>query len=319
MTDRDLAGATVLTLGDVMLDEYVWGDVGRISPEAPVPVLDIRERTHVAGGAANVAAGVVALGGTGLLGGVVGADPSARDLRAALAAAGVDDGGLVEDADRPTTTKTRVIAHSQQIVRLDAEDRAALADALAAALGEWAERHVGAADAVVLSDYGKGVVSDAVARRVIEAARAARRPVVVDSKNLHYDRYRGATVITPNQHDAARAANVHVDSEADLRDAVGRLTEACEGAALLVTRGAAGMTLFAGGDVVHVPAQARAVYDVTGAGDTVVAVLAVALGRGAELPEAVRLANAAAGIVVGKVGTATVSLGELRARLAASG
>jgi D-beta-D-heptose 7-phosphate kinase/D-beta-D-heptose 1-phosphate adenosyltransferase len=312
VTDLDvLAGAAVLTVGDVMLDEYVWGDVQRVSPEAPVPVVDSRRTTHVAGGAANVAAGVAALGGRGMLFGVVGDDRSAEALRAALADAGVEAGGLVTDDARPTTTKTRVIAHAQQMLRIDAEDRSALAGPTEAALVAAVTEQVCGADAVVISDYGKGVVSEAVARAVIDAARRGGKPVVVDSKALHYDLYRGATVITPNQHDAARAANVHLERDEDLHEAVRRLRGLCDDAALLVTRGAAGMTLFDGEDILHVPAETRDVYDVTGAGDTVVAVLALALGRGVALPEAVRLANAAAGVVVGKIGTATVTLDEL--------
>jgi rfaE bifunctional protein kinase chain/domain len=309
-----LAGATVLAVGDVMLDEYVWGSVQRISPEAPVAVVDIERRSHVAGGAANVAAGVVALGGRAMLGGVVGADPGAGHLSRALEAVGVDITGLVQDAGRPTTTKTRVMAHGQQVLRVDAENRAALPERPEAMLLDWVRSHAAAADAVVISDYGKGVVSETMAQGVIEAARAAGRPVVVDSRSLHYGRYRGATILTPNQHDAGRAANIHVESEDDLLEVVRRLSEACEGAALLVTRGAAGMTLFDRDGVTHVATEARDVYDVTGAGDTVVAMLAVALGRGVDLPDAVRIANAAAGIVVGKVGTSTVTLAELRER-----
>jgi rfaE bifunctional protein kinase chain/domain len=306
-----LAGAKVLTVGDVMLDEYIWGVVERVSPEAPVPIVDSRRRTYVAGGAANVAAGIVALGGHGLLGGAIGDDASAEALRDALAAAGVDADGLVVDPARPTTTKTRVIAHAQQMLRIDAEDRAALAGPIESVLLAHAVAHVESADAVVISDYGKGVASKPLAQRLIDAARASATPVIVDAKGLHYDRYRGATVITPNQQDAGRSANVHVESDADLEEAVRRLREASGGAAVLITRGAAGMSLFDGGEPLHVPAQARDVYDVTGAGDTVVAVLAIALGRGHALHDAIRLANAAAGVVVGKVGTATVSLAEL--------
>ena len=309
-------GATVLTLGDVMLDEYVWGEVQRISPEAPVPVVEVQRRTHVPGGAANAAAGVVALGGRALLGGVVGADPPAEHLRAALEAAGLEAEGLVVDAGRPTTTKTRVIAHSQQVVRADAEDRSPLGPEVESGLVEWAAARVDEADAIVLSDYAKGVVSEGVARRVIELAREHGKPVVVDPKGIDYAKYRGATVITPNAHDAGRAANVHVHGYEDLLEVARRLSAACDGAALLVTRGAAGMTLFTNAHPVDIPAEAHAVYDVTGAGDTVVAVLAVALARSLPLEDAVRLANAAAGIVVGKVGTATVTLEELERHLA---
>ena len=313
---ESFAGRTVVAIGDVMLDEYIWGQVDRISPEAPVPVVDVERRTSVPGGAANAAAGVVALGGRALLGGVVGADPAAEQVRSALTQAGVDASGLVADPSRPTTTKTRVIAHSQQVVRADVEDRAPLAPKVEAALLEWAAHAVSEADSVVISDYAKGVVSEVIAQGVIEAARSRGTPVLVDPKGRDYAKYRGATLITPNAQDAGRAANVHIHDDDDLLEAARRLAETCEGAALLVTRGAAGMTLFTGDGRVDIAAEAREVYDVTGAGDTVVAALAVALGSSLDLLDAVRLANAAAGIAVGKVGTATVTLAELGARLA---
>ncbi len=307
----DLRGVTVLAVGDVMLDEYIWGVVQRISPEAPVPVVEVRRRTYAAGGAANVAAGVVALGGRTFLGGVVGEDSAAAALREALRAAGVRTEDLVIDSARPTTSKTRVIAHAQQVVRTDFEDSRPLSADVEQALLARVQNRVAGADAVVLSDYRKGVVSEAVARSVIDAAVGEGKPVIVDPKGLDYARYRRATVITPNAHDAGQAANVHIDSEDDLLEAARRLSKACEGAALLVTRGAAGMSLFSDAGRFDVPTRARDVYDVTGAGDTVVAMLAVALGRGRTLEQAVGLANAAAGIVVGKVGTSTVTLQEL--------
>jgi D-beta-D-heptose 7-phosphate kinase/D-beta-D-heptose 1-phosphate adenosyltransferase len=313
---RSTAGVTVLTIGDVMLDEYVWGEVQRISPEAPVPVVQVQRRTHVPGGAANAAAGVVALGGRALLGGVVGADVHAEHLREALAEKNLAADGLVVDPSRPTTTKTRVIAHSQQVVRTDAEDRSPLPAELEAALADWAGAHLPEVDSVVLSDYAKGVVSPTLARRVIELARDHGKPVVVDPKGTDYAKYSGATVITPNAHDAGRAANVHVHDDGDLLEVARRLTAVCNGAGLLVTRGAAGMTLFGADGRADISAEAHEVYDVTGAGDTVVAVLAVGLGQGLTLGESVRIANAAAGIAVEKVGTATVTLEELEQRLA---
>jgi rfaE bifunctional protein kinase chain/domain len=306
-----LRGVTVLAVGDVMLDEYVWGVVQRISPEAPVPIVEIRHRTYAAGGAANVAAGVIALGGRTFLQGVVGDDPAASALRDALEVAGVDTGDLVLDRSRPTTTKTRVIAHSQQVVRTDHEVSDPLPTVVEELLLDRVYDRIGQADAVVLSDYRKGVVSETVARRVIDAAVASGKPVVVDPKGLDYTKYRGATVITPNANDAGQAANVHIEGDQDLLEAANRLSAACDGAALLVTRGAAGMTLFSGAGRLDVPTRARDVYDVTGAGDTVVAMLAVALGRDRTLEQAVALANATAGIVVGKVGTSTVTLEEL--------
>lgn len=311
-----LAGASVLSVGDVMLDEYVWGDVQRISPEAPVPVVDIRGRTHAAGGAANVAAGVIALSGSAHIAGLIGADDTGASLTETLVAAGVGIGDLVVDPARPTTSKTRIIAHAQQIVRADREDRSPMPAEVEAELVRRARARVAEVDAVVVSDYRKGVISERVARAVIDAAAARGVPVVVDPKGLDYRFFRGSTVITPNLHDAALTANVHVESDGDLLEVARRLSEACDGAALLITRGAQGMSLFVGPDRFDVPARARDVYDVTGAGDTVVAMLAVALGRGVPLPEAVTLANAAAGVVVGKIGTSTVSLAEIETSLA---
>jgi D-beta-D-heptose 7-phosphate kinase/D-beta-D-heptose 1-phosphate adenosyltransferase len=315
-TIESLHGCTVLSVGDVMLDEYVSGDVDRISPEAPIPVVAVQRRTHVAGGAANAAAGVVALGGRALLGGIAGADLAADHLREATAEAGVDTDGVLTDRSRPTTTKTRVIARGQQVVRADLEDARPVGAELEQAILDWAERRLPEADSVLISDYAKGLITTTVAQGLIHLARSAGKPVVVDPKGLDYAKYRGATLVAPNAHDAGRSANVHVHGYDDLVEAAGRLREVCAGVALLVTRGADGMTLFAGGAPVDVATDARSVYDVTGAGDTVVAVLAAALGRGVGLEAAVRLANAAAGIVVAKAGTATVSLDELSARFA---
>jgi len=310
-----LAGARAVAVGDVMLDEYVWGHVSRISPEAPVPVVDVQGRSHVPGGAANVAAGVVALGGSAVLGGVAGADDPGARLREALAEIGVGADGVLRLDGRATTTKTRVIAHNQQVVRTDFEQRQPLSGDDERRLLEWASSALEDADVLVLSDYAKGVLTSSVTRRLIEAAGERGIPVVVDPKGVDYAKYRGATVLTPNVHDAERAAAYHVESYDDLLEVARRLGETLPGTALLITRGAEGMTLVSGGDAVDIAAEARDVYDVTGAGDTVVATLAVALANGVELADAVRLANAAAGIVVGKVGTATVTLDELRSRL----
>jgi D-glycero-beta-D-manno-heptose-7-phosphate kinase len=306
-----LVAARVLVVGDVMLDEYIWGHVSRISPEAPVPVVEVRGRTHVPGGAANVAAGIVALGGEAVLGGLVGADSQAEQLRAALAERGVDHGGLVADESRATTTKTRVIAHSQQVVRADVEERRPVSAESDDELGRWAEARLGAVEVVVLSDYAKGVVSRELCQRLIGAARSEGKPVVVDPKGSDYSKYEGAAVLTPNIADAKRAANIAPDNFAELGEVSRRLAEIVPGSSLLITRGSEGMSLISDTTSIDVPATAQDVYDVTGAGDTVVAALAVALGSGLTLEESVRLANAAAGIVVGKVGTASVTLAEL--------
>jgi D-beta-D-heptose 7-phosphate kinase/D-beta-D-heptose 1-phosphate adenosyltransferase len=307
-----LPGKRVLIVGDVMLDEYVWGEVRRISPEAPVPVVEISRRTYVPGGAANVASNVVSLDGRAILGGVVGGDPQAELLQAALEERGVGAEGLVVDDERPTTTKTRIVAHSQQVVRVDSEQRTPLRIELEETLLRWVEKRLVEADAFVLSDYGKGVVSTRLAERFIRLAWEAGKPVIVDPKGTNYAKYSGATVVTPNVHEAERAINHDIKDDADLLRVGQELLKILNGSAMLITRGAEGMSLLLNGaDAVHIPAVARNVFDVTGAGDTVVSTLAVALAAGATLQQAARLANMAAGIVVGKVGTATVTLDEL--------
>jgi D-beta-D-heptose 7-phosphate kinase/D-beta-D-heptose 1-phosphate adenosyltransferase len=302
-------GATkVAVVGDLMLDEYVWGDVDRISPEAPVPVVRVRERTHIPGGAANAAAGVVALGGTAQLIGIIGDDEAGRTLLAALEARGIGRDGIVSSNERATTTKTRVIAHNQQVVRTDVEELEPPDHGLDEQLTGAVAHAAGESSALVVSDYGKGAVSRRVAAAAISSSPG---PVIVDPKGGDYAKYRGATVITPNVHELELATRVQVVGDDTLVEAAALLRAQLDGTAVLVTRGASGMSLFADGTRVDIPAVAHSVYDVTGAGDTVVAVLATALGAGVELEDAARLANRAAGIVVGKVGTATVELTEL--------
>lgn len=305
-------GKRVLIVGDVMLDEYIWGEVRRISPEAPVPVVETRRRTYVPGGAANTAANVVSLSGRALLAGVIGRDDQAQKLQEALRERGINSEGLVVDDTRPTTTKTRIVAHSQQVVRVDLEQRAPLRPELEDRLLLWVEKRLPDADACILSDYDKGVVSPRLAERFIRLAREAGKPIVVDPKGTNYAKYRGATVVTPNVHEAERALNREINGDADLLEVGRQLLELLEGSALLITRGPQGMSLFVNrARPVHIPAVARNVFDVTGAGDTVVSTLAMALASGATLEQAARLANQAAGIVVGKFGTATVTIEEL--------
>ncbi len=309
-------GRRVLVLGDVMLDEYIWGEVRRISPEAPVPVVEVRRRSFVPGGAANTAANVAALGGRPVLVSVVGQDPAAASLREVLVRGGTDPDGLCADPIRCTTTKSRIVANNQQVARLDVEERAALPATLENALLATIERHLPRAEACIISDYAKGVVTPRVSRTLIRLAREAGCPVVVDPKGADYTKYFGATVVKPNFHEAERSAKVEITSEATLREAAARLIELLGGSALLVTRGADGMSLFQLDAVpLHVPAVVRNVFDVTGAGDTVAGTLAMGLAAGGPLELAIQLANRAASIVVGKVGTATVTCDELRAEL----
>lgn len=313
-----LDGVRVVVLGDVMLDTYVWGNVSRISPEAPVPVLEVAERTHQPGGAANAAAGIAALGGSVGLGGVVGADAAAEALRSTLAGSGVSSEGVVVDAERPTTTKTRFIAANQQVVRVDEEGRIPLREETAAELLEWARKSLADAHAALLSDYGKGTITPHVAAAFVGAARESRIPVIVDPKGLDFAKYAGATVVTPNVREAREASRIRDQDDAALDDVAADLRGVLGGASLLVTRGAAGMQLYREGHApVEIPALAREVYDVTGAGDTVTATLAASLGRGVEFEDAVRLAAAAAAVAVGHIGAARVTPDELRRSLAA--
>jgi D-glycero-beta-D-manno-heptose-7-phosphate kinase len=312
----ELRGAKVVTIGDVMLDEYVWGQVSRISPEAPVPVVAVDRRTHLPGGAGNAAAGVAALEANSVLCSVVGDDSAGERLQTALTDCGIDCTRMVVEAERVTTVKTRVIAHSQQVVRTDFEERRSLTEQVENALIASILAAVEGVDGVLISDYAKGVVSPRVAQETIAAARARGIPVVVDPKGRDYAKYRGASVLTPNLLDTEHAASMHIESYDDLLEAGRRLQGSLDGARLLVTRGAEGMTLLSPDGSVDIAAESHDVYDVTGAGDTVVAVLAVALARGIDMEDAMRLANSGAGVAVGKVGAARVTLDEL---IAASG
>jgi rfaE bifunctional protein kinase chain/domain len=306
-----LRGCRVLVIGDVMVDEYMKGDVSRISPEAPVPVLEVRSHELTLGGAGNAAANIQALGGATMLVGVVGEDDTARHLDERLSHHGIAR-HLVTDRDRPTSKKTRFVAQGQQIVRVDHERRAAVAGDVEAAMMRTITDAIASAQACVLSDYAKGVITPAIARHAIDAARAANVPVVVDPKQRDFAVYAGATVITPNLHELdAASRGIH-----DVEAAAASLLPSLGGAALLVTRSAEGMTLFrADHSPFHVPAMARDVFDVTGAGDTVAATIALAVAAGLSLEIAVELASVAAAIAVSKRGTSTVTPAELAAAL----
>jgi len=310
---RAMRGCRVLVLGDVMLDEFLWGKVARISPEAPVPVVEIQRESFHVGGAGNVARNVRALQGAATLVGVVGRDAAASRLRSELRAAGVED-ALVESAERPTTLKTRIVAHHQQVCRADRERADDLAKPLEDAVIARIAGALRTAKAVVVSDYQKGVVTRRVMRAVVALARKRQVPVLVDPKVRHFALYSGATIVTPNLLEAEQASGARIRDEDDVRAAGARLLRALRSHAVLITRGEQGMSLFESGRrPVHIPTAAREVFDVTGAGDTVIATLSLALSAGAPLPQAAALANAAAGVVVAKLGTATVSPEELLA------
>jgi D-beta-D-heptose 7-phosphate kinase / D-beta-D-heptose 1-phosphate adenosyltransferase len=308
--------ACVLVLGDVMLDRFVYGSVERISPEAPIPIVTVERSADMPGGAANVARNVAAMGGHAVLVGVVGEDSSAQDLRTQLATSPSIDIHLVRDAGRPTTLKTRYVADGQQVMRADRESRAALSAGVERRLLDRLSEVIERANIIVLSDYAKGVLSDSVTRAAIELARRANKTILVDPKSKDFEKYRGATLLTPNRLELQAACGRACISQEEVVEEARRVLERqiCE--IMVVTRGKEGLSVI-GPDAlaVHFPAAARQVYDVSGAGDTVVAAIALSLSCGGRIVEASTIANIAAAITVGKRGTATVSTGEIIAEL----
>ncbi len=304
--------ASVLVIGDLILDHYIWGRVSRISPEAPVPVVHVDSESFKLGGAANVFNNILALGGKADLCGVIGSDESGRMLLKELGTTRAARGGVVIDQDRPTTRKSRVIAHNQQIVRYDVERRAELKPAMQRRILRYVESRLRELSCLVVSDYAKGVVSATLVSEIIRLATARGIPVVVDPKVEHFSYYKGATIITPNHLEATQAAGVHGDDDQANNEAGAIIRQRLGCQAVLITRGEKGMSLYEGEGVSwHIPTQARQVFDVTGAGDTVIGTLALALSTGASVRDAATLANHAAGIVVGMVGTATLSAQQL--------
>lgn len=310
-----LAGKRLAVVGDAMVDRFLWGEVDRISPEAPVPVVRLRRETVKLGGAANVAANIRALGVECALFAAAGNGETSRTLAGLLDERGIDGAGLIRLENRRTTLKTRIIAHHQQVVRADVEADEPLD---AATCDDLVERFVAAGpfDAVVLSDYGKGVLPTDVLERLIEAARGWDAPVVVDPKNGDYSQYAGCTSLTPNQKEASGATGIAIRDPESLQASGRLLLERTGAACVVVTRGEHGMALFErGGDEHHLPTEARDVFDVTGAGDTVIAVYTAALSAGATYLEAANLANHAAGLAVRELGTAAVSADQIREAL----
>jgi D-glycero-beta-D-manno-heptose-7-phosphate kinase len=304
----------VLVLGDVMLDEFVWGDVTRISPEGPVPVVDVRRESIHLGGAANVLANLIALGSHGWVVGVVGSDHAGERLRDQLRQLNSSgDGGVIVDETRCSTTKTRIVAHSQLVVRADRESRAPVNAKVEQQIVARLKEKLAESHAFVVSDYDKGVVTPGILREILPFAYE-RVPVLIDPKLRNFNAYRPATLITPNHHEALRMTDTEDHSDDGSHEAARIIQQKLNCDAVLITRGDRGMMLLeAGEDPVYVDTAAREVYDVTGAGDTVIATLAAALASGATMLEAATLANHAAGIVVGKVGTATATGTELLA------
>lgn len=304
MRDRRL-----LVVGDVMIDEWIWGSVTRISPEAPVPVVQVTDHSFTLGGAGNVANNLRALGAHVTFAAAIGTDNFAHYVADILAGEGIGSEGLVAIEDRPTTRKTRVVAHNQQVVRADWESTAPLSDADRDRLASIVRLHASTADAVVLSDYAKGLFS----REIVEAALDC--PIVLaDPKPQNLRLFRGVTCVAPNVHEAAQGARVAIVDDASLERAGSVLLEELQCRYVVITRGEHGMSLFGrDGERLHIPSVARTVFDVSGAGDTVIAVLSLALAAGATIDLAMQLANYAAGAVVEKLGTATARADEILA------
>lgn len=307
----DLTGKKVMVLGDLMLDEHIWSKVSRISPEAPVPIADVVRITHVPGGCGNVAANVAALGGVPYLVGILGRDSSGEKLVRALERQNVSTSNLIIDANRPTILKSRIIAASQHVVRVDREDRTVISPAVTKKLIKRLQELAPKMDAIIISDYEKGTISKEVCQALIKLARKYKKPLAIDPKGFDYAKYRGATVITPNLREAAIAARTVICDDKSLSQAGKTLLRTTDTRYVLITRGKDGMTLFDRRGSSYIPAIPREVFDITGAGDTVIATLSLSLAAGAPLKEAAMLANLAGSIVVGKIGTAVCTRDEL--------
>jgi D-beta-D-heptose 7-phosphate kinase/D-beta-D-heptose 1-phosphate adenosyltransferase len=319
LTDRHrqaLAGfpqTRILVIGDLIIDHFIWGSVTRISPEAPVPVVNVTRENLLLGGAANVLNNIYALGGNGAICGVIGQDIMGDHLSELLQNLGSSTGGIVRSGDRPTTKKTRIIAQHQQVVRFDREKTGPLPDGVREELFAYLDKNLASFQAVIVSDYHKGMISAELMALIMKKLRFQTDiPVIVDPKPRLMERFTGVTIMTPNLHEAEMMAGMTITGEAELLEAAETIMDKLQLKALLITRGEAGMALFERErEPLLIPTMAREVFDVTGAGDTVVATLALGLAAGLDFTEAAVLANSAAGIVVGKLGTATVTPAEL--------
>ncbi len=307
---------SVLVLGDVMLDQYIYGTIDRISPEAPVQVVNWREQRSGLGGAANVANNLAQLGCHVFLAGVVGSDATAEELLNTARAMGINTAGVVTDADRPTTLKTRVIAHRQQVIRIDREGGSQISDGSAKVLLDRVRKYIPSVDGIILSDYAKGVLRSDFCASVIQAGSSNHKRVLVDPKGDDFRKYRGAFLLTPNKAELGRATQLPVRNEDEIRAAIACLFSQTECEAILVTRSEEGMSLYTRtGSETHIQTEARDVFDITGAGDTVISMIARVFFAGQDLETAARLANIAAGIKVGKFGAAAVSVEEISAAI----
>jgi len=302
---KNFRNSKILVIGDLILDRYIWGKVRRISPEAPVPVVEVTDDNFMLGGSANVANNIIALGGEATVAGVAGKDRAGDVMRQLLDEKGIES-ALFEDT-RPTTIKTRVIAHNQQLVRFDKEESKRISGKALENLVAFVQHAAAEHTAVIVSDYKKGVVSRELIRGILKAPRQKRKFLALDPKVGHFHYYKGVSLITPNLMEASQGSGVEIKDEPSLIKAGKILMKRLACGAVLITRGEEGMSLFEKDRIIHIPTVARHVYDVTGAGDTVIAAFTLAYASGATLREAAIIANHAAGIVVGEVGTAVVT------------
>ena len=310
------AGCRILVVGDLMIDEYVWGSVDRISPEAPVQIVTVNREEYTLGGAGNVVNNLAALGAQVAVAGVIGTLEDGDRLMAMFTALGVDASGVIRDPVRPTTRKTRIIAAGQHVLRIDRETRSVIPDETYGKMEEFIRRKLPESNIMLISDYGKGVVTPSLVRTAARMADACGKIVIADPKGLDFSKYRGVSMLTPNRKEASLAAGVDITDDASLSRAAERILKTAGVRHLLVTRGKDGMVLFEEGAPPYaIPAETRQVYDVSGAGDTVISVFGLGVAAGLAFREAASLANTAAGIVVGKVGTATITPRELSAAL----
>lgn len=310
-----MRGKTIMVIGDLMLDEYIWGVVDRISPEAPVPVVEVKEETFRLGGAGNVAKNLTTLGARVLMSTVIGQDRPADILKDMVAAQGIDTGGILSDPRRRTIVKTRIIAHTQQVVRIDKEDRDLIPGDFRAELGANLKSALAGLDGIIVSDYAKGVVSRELIELIVKETAPRGILVSVDPKERNFPHYKGVGLITPNTKELGIGSGMAIHTEQDIIDAAQRIFDMLGCGMLLVTRGASGMSLFENRETMtHIPTAAQKVFDVTGAGDTVIACFTLARVAGATPVEAAVIANCAAGIVVGEIGAASVSWEVLQAQ-----
>ena len=303
----------ILVVGDIMLDRFIWGHVSRISPEAPVPVVEVERETAMFGGATNVANNLVSLGGNVMMCGVVGDDPTGKEVISRLNELNVDTTGIAIELDRPTSVKTRIIAHDQQVVRYDRENKILLKTKTTKSILDFIHEKKGDLTALIVSDYGKGVISRQLMDDLKSITSEYNFPVTVDPNVKNFPLYKDVTVITPNHNQAGEIAGLEIINDKDLKKVGRKLLNNKKCKALLITRGKDGMTLFEEeGRVTHIKSIARKVYDVTGAGDTVIATLTLGIAGGLDIKSASYLSNLAGGIVVGEVGTSTVKIDNLK-------